>query len=125
MVVGGRVVEEVELEVEELVEELVELDGLGTDEDEDEEDDEEVELSGGAVVELVEVPWKNSSPGRSNGHDARPLVARLMYLCQIVEGSEPPVTEMPWTDFMKDPSGYPTHTAVVSLQVNPTNHASR
>lgn len=120
--VGGRVVDEVELE--ELVEELVELEGLGIDEDEEEEE-EEVELSGGAVVELVEVPWKNSSPGRSKGQDARPLVARLMYLCQIVEGSEPPVTEMPWTDFMKDPSGYPTHTAVVSLQVNPTNHASR
>ena len=123
MVVGGRVVEEVELEVEELVEELVELDGLGTEEDE--EDEEEVELSVGPVVEPFEVPRKNASTGRSNEQDARPLVARLMYFCQIVEGREPPVTEMPWTDFMNDPSGYPTHTAVVSLQVNPTNHASR
>lgn len=120
MVLGGRVVDEVELEVDELLEELVELEGLGTD-----EEDEEVELSGGAVVELVEVPRKNASPGRSNGQEARPAVARLMYFCQIVEGSEPPVTEMPWTDFMNEPSGYPTHTAVVSLQVNPTNHASR
>jgi len=48
-----------------------------------------------------------------------------MYFCQIVDGSEPPVTEMPCTDFMNEPSGYPTHTAVVSLQVNPTNQASR
>ena len=103
VVVGGRVVDEVELE--ELVEELEVLDGLGIEEEEEEEDEEEVELSGGAVVELVEVPRKNSAPGRSNGQDARPLVARLMYFCQIVEGNEPPVTEMPWTDFMKVPSG--------------------
>ena len=48
-----------------------------------------------------------------------------MYLRQIVAGNEPPVTDMPCTDFMKVPSGYPTHTAVVSLQVKPTNQASR
>ena len=48
-----------------------------------------------------------------------------MYFCQIVAGSDPPVTEIPCTDFMNDPSGYPTQTAVVILQVNPANHASR
>jgi hypothetical protein len=48
-----------------------------------------------------------------------------MYFFQIVAGNEPPVTEIPWTDFINVPSGYPTHTAVVSLQVKPTNQASR
>ena len=52
-------------------------------------------------------------------------MATDMYLRQIVAGYEPPVTEIPRTDFMNVPSGYPTHTAVVILQVNPTNHASR
>lgn len=52
-------------------------------------------------------------------------MATVMYLRQMVEGKEPPVTDIPCTDFMNVPSGYPTHTAVVSLHVNPTNHASR
>ena len=64
--------------------------------------------------------------GLGNGQESRPSVAFDMYFCQIWAGNEPPVTDLPWTLFMSRPSsGYPIQTAVVSLQVNPTNQASR
>ena len=62
-------------------------------------------------------PIEPSSPGYGNAHPFWPLVATAMYLRQICVGKEPPVTEMPCTDFMNVPSGYPTHTAVVSWHV--------
>jgi hypothetical protein len=93
------------------------------DEDVDVVDDvEEVDVDAfDTAVPLVSASY----PGAGNGQDVNPLVATDMYLRQMVAGNEPPVTDWPWTDFMNVPSGYPTQTAVVSLQVNPTNHASR
>ena len=98
---------EVDVEVDE---ELVEVDGRVVEvvlED-------EVEL----VVddEVVEVSADDSA-GYSNGQALCPRVATDMYLRQIVAGNEPPVTEIPWTLRMNVPSGYPTHTAVVSRHV--------
>ena len=96
VVVEVLVVDEVEL-VEEVLDEEV-LDGFTVDEVE------ELEL----LVELVDdvdpifVP---SSVAYGNGHDCLPFVATVMYLRQIVAGNEPPVTDMPCTDFMKVPSG--------------------
>ena len=92
--------EEVELEVDELDDELDDEVGSDVDDVDDVE-----ELSNNVVLEEVAVPRKYWSAGRVNGQDASPWVARVMYFCQIVDGSEPPVTEMPCTDFMNDPSG--------------------
>lgn len=83
--------------VDELLDEEV-LDGFTVDEVE------ELEL----LVELVddvEPIFVPSSVGYGNGHDCLPFVATVMYLRQIVAGNEPPVTDMPCTDFMKVPSG--------------------
>ena len=57
-------------------------------------------------VEVDEVgPMEPSSPGYGKAHPFWPFVATAMYLRQICVGNEPPVTEMPCTDFMKVPSG--------------------
>ena len=101
----------VEVELVDVVDEVVEVDVV----------DDEVEL----VVDDGPVVVVDASGGRSNGQARSPFVATVMYRRQIVAGKEPPVTEMPWTLRMKVPSGYPTHTAVVSRHVYPTNHASR
>ena len=70
-----------EVEVLEVLEELVEL------------------------VDDVEPRFVPSSVGYGNGHDDSPFVATVMYLRQIVAGNEPPVTDIPCTDFMNVPSG--------------------
>ena len=114
-VVGGNVVEVVDDVDVELVDE-VDVEVV------DEVDELELLVT---LVEEVEPKLVPSSVGYGYGHDERPFVASVMYFRQIVEGNEPPVTEMPCTDFMNVPSGYPTQTAVVSLQVKPTNQASR
>lgn len=93
------VVDAVELVVE-VVEEEVVLDGFTVDEVEELE---LVELL--LVEEEVEPRFVPSSGGYGNGHEDFPFVATVMYLRQIVAGNEPPVTDIPCTDFMKVPSG--------------------
>jgi len=95
------VVEEVELV--ELVDEVLEEDvveGLTVDEVDELE---LVEL--GSVLVVVEPTLVPSSVGYGNGHEDFPLVATVMYLRQIVAGNEPPVTDIPCTDFINVPSG--------------------
>lgn len=84
--------------VVEVVEDEVVLDGFTVDEVEVLE--ELVEL-----VDDVEPRFVPSSVGYGNGHDDSPFVATVMYLRQIVAGNEPPVTDIPCTDFMNVPSG--------------------
>lgn len=87
--------------VVEVVEDEVVLDGFTVDEVEVLEVLEElVEL-----VDDVEPRFVPSSVGYGNGHDDSPFVATVMYLRQIVAGNEPPVTDIPCTDFMNVPSG--------------------
>ena len=95
------VVEEVEIVelVDEVLEEVV-VEGLIVVEVDELE---LVEL--GSVVVVVEPRFVPSSGGYGNGHDDFPFVATVMYLRQIVAGNEPPVTEIPCTDFINVPSG--------------------
>ena len=95
------VVEEVEVVelVDEVLEEVV-VEGLIVDELEELE---LVELL--LVEEEVEPRFAPSSLGYGNGHEDFPFVATVMYLRQIVAGNEPPVTDIPCTDFIKVPSG--------------------
>ena len=86
--------------VVEVVEDEVVLDGFTVDEVEELE---LVELL--LVEEEVEPRFVPSSVGYGNGHDDFPFVATVMYLRQIVAGNEPPVTDIPWTDFINVPSG--------------------
>ena len=92
-----------ELEVVELVDEVLEevvVEGLIVVEVDELE---LVEL--GSVLVVVEPTLVPSSVGYGNGHEDFPFVATVMYLRQIVAGNEPPVTDIPCTDFMKVPSG--------------------
>ena len=92
------VVELVEVElVEEVLDDEV-LDGFTV------EEVEELELLV-ALVDEVDPMFVPSSVGYGNGHEDRPFVATVMYLRQIVEGNDPPVTDIPCTDFMNVPSG--------------------
>jgi tetrahydromethanopterin S-methyltransferase subunit B len=84
--------------VVEVVEDEVVLDGFTVDEVEVLEELEE-------LVDDVEPRFVPSSVGYGNGHDDSPFVATVMYLRQIVAGNEPPVTDVPCTDFIKVPSG--------------------
>ena len=95
------VVEEVEIVelVDEVLEEVV-VEGLIVVEVDELE---LVEL--GSVVVVVEPRFVPSSGGYGNGHDDFPFVATVMYLRQIVAGNEPPVTDIPCTDFINVPSG--------------------
>jgi hypothetical protein len=86
--------------VVEVVEEEVVLDGFTVDEVEELE---LVELL--LVEEEVEPRFVPSSGGYGNGHEDFPFVATVMYLRQIVAGNEPPVTDIPCTDFINVPSG--------------------
>jgi hypothetical protein len=62
----------------------------------------------GSVVSVVVGPVTTEpvpgvagrSAGLGNGHESSPSVAFAMYLRQIWVGNEPPVTDVPCTDFM-------------------------
>ena len=98
---GTVVVEEVVELVVELVEDVLDDEVLdGRTVVEVEEVDELVEL-----VEEVDPRFVPSSVGYGNGQEDFPFVATVMYLRQMVEGKDPPVTDIPWTERMKVPSG--------------------
>lgn len=99
----GNVVVVEEVEVVEEVDEVLEED---VDEDVLVDEVEELELVELLLVEEeVEPRFVPSSGGYGNGHEDFPFVATVMYLRQIVAGNEPPVTDVPCTDFIKVPSG--------------------
>jgi hypothetical protein len=81
---------------------------------------------GAGAVETVDFRPRSSTEAVYRSAAGTPASAAFMYREKMRAGKLPPVTLIPWTPRIGvSPSGRPTHTAVDSWGVYPTNHADR